>query len=287
MPVVHLNERALIEVAGPDAEHFLQNVLTPDLTAVRAGEAHPGALLTPQGKILFAFLITRQDEAAFLLEVPAADADGFVKRLLLYRLRAKAEISVRDQRVVAVSWQNDSTSSTLPSGVRDMRFPQEVGVRRHYLDLPEANGGREDWERLRIRNGIAEIGADYASAEAFPHDVLMDQNGGVGFKKGCFIGQEVVSRMQHRGTARRRVMIVEGERDLPPPGTEVKAGGRALGTLGSSAGREGLAILRIDRVKDALDAGQTIIANEVPLAVSIPAWAGYTLPEKAAGAEEG
>lgn len=168
-----------------------------------------------------------------------------------------------------------------------MRFPQEVGVRRHYLDLPEANGGREDWERLRIRNGIAEIGADYASAEAFPHDVLMDQNGGVGFKKGCFIGQEVVSRMQHRGTARRRVMIVEGERDLPPPGTEVKAGGRALGTLGSSAGREGLAILRIDRVKDALDAGQTIIANEVPLAVSIPAWAGYTLPEKAAGAEEG
>src|SRR5690606_1072413 len=109
MPVVHLNERALVEVAGPDAEHFLQNVLTPDLTAVRAGEAHPGALLTPQGKILFAFLITRQDEAAFLLEVPAADADGFVKRLLLYRLRAKAEISVRDQRVVAVSWQNDST----------------------------------------------------------------------------------------------------------------------------------------------------------------------------------
>lgn len=286
MPTVHLTERALIDVAGPDAEHFLQNVLTPDLAALPDGAAGPGALLTPQGKILFAFLICRTGKAAFMLEAGKEDADAFIKRLTLYRLRAKADISMRDQHVVAVSWQDDSTSSDIDSGARDMRFPETAGVCRHYDDLPPADSHLEDWDRLRIVHGVAEIGADFESAEAFPHDVLMDQNGGVGLKKGCFVGQEVVSRMQHRGTARRRVMIVEGARDLPPAGTAVRAGGRTLGALGSTAGAEGLAILRIDRVKNALDAGEALTAGDVPLAVTIPAWAHYTLPENAAGTGE-
>lgn len=286
MPTVHLNDRALIDVAGPDAEHFLQNVLTPDLTSLEAGEAKPGALLTPQGKILFAFLISRDGADAFVLETRSEDADDFVKRLMLYRLRAKAEISKRDQSVVAVSWGDDSGVGVSVAGVLDLNFPRDAAVMRHYGELPGSDADGAAWDRLRIAHGVAELGADFEPSATFPHDVLFDQNGGVGLKKGCFVGQEVVSRMQHRGTARRRVMIVEGEAALPARGAEITAGGRALGTLGSVEGADGLAIVRIDRVKDALDAGEPIRAGAVPIALTIPAWATYTLPEKAAGAEE-
>src|SRR6185312_14806155 len=102
-----------------------------------------------------------------------------------------------------------------------------------------------DWNAYRIATGVAESGADYALGDAFPHDVLLDQVGGIGFQKGCYVGQEVVSRMQHRGTARRRVLIVRGKAPLPAPGAEITAGSRAIGALGSVSGNNGLAIVRI------------------------------------------
>jgi folate-binding protein YgfZ len=138
---------------------------------------------------------------------------------------------------------------------------------------------------LRIAHGIAESGADYQLGDAFPHDVLLDQTGGVGFRKGCYVGQEVVSRMQHRGTARRRVLLVSADAALPAPGTELTADGRGVGTLGSAVGGNGLAIVRIDRVKAAVDAGQAILAGDVPVTLSIPAWAKFTFPEQAAAGE--
>jgi folate-binding Fe-S cluster repair protein YgfZ len=95
--------------------------------------------------------------------------------------------------------------------------------------------------------------------------------------------------MQHRGTARRRVLLVTAQTPLPAPGTDLAVEGRAVGTLGSSAGTAGLAIVRIDRVKDALDNGQTILAGDIPVNLSIPGWARFTFPEsdgaKSAGAE--
>ena len=109
--------------------------------------------------------------------------------------------------------------------------------------------------------------------------------GGVGFRKGCFIGQEVVSRMQHRGTARRRVLLVSAGADLPAAGTELRADGKVIGTLGSASGPYGLAIARIDRVKAALDAGSEITAGDVAVSLAIPAWASFTYPE-AANAED-
>ena len=108
---------------------------------------------------------------------------------------------------------------------------------------------------------------------------------GIGFKKGCFIGQEVVSRMQHRGTARRRVLLVEADSPLPAPGTELTVDGRPVGTLGSVSGMHGLAIARIDRVKTAMDAGQEISAGGVTLSLAIPGWARFTFPETA-GSED-
>ena len=282
MPTARLDDRTLISVSGPDAEHFLQNIITLDLETLKEGEARPAALLTPQGKILFDFLVSRGGEGSLLLECRAEIADDFVRRLTLYRLRAKVQISKQDESVVSVSWDIDSSPSETDSArLRDRRFPEDAPAWRSYIEQP-ADTNASAWHAFRIASGVAESGSDYALGDAFPHDVLLDQNGGVGFRKGCYVGQEVVSRMQHRGTARRRVLIVSGQ-ELPEPGTDILINGRPVGTLGSNAGGNGLAILRIDKVKDALDAGVPIVAGGAPVSVAIPRWAAFAYPAQASG----
>ncbi|MER9240813.1 folate-binding protein YgfZ [Mesorhizobium sp. M0633] len=285
MPFASLTDRALVSVSGPDAEHFLQNILTTDLDVLGSSEAKPGALLTPQGKILFDFLISRAGENAFRLECRTETADDFMRRLTLYKLRAKVEIAKLDQPVVAVAWGSDSTTSQFESApFADARFV-DTAVKRFYDDTADG-GDLAAWQAFRIAHGIAESGADYQLGDAFPHDVLLDQIGGVGFKKGCYVGQEVVSRMQHRGTARRRVLIVSAERTLPTSRAELTVQGRPVGTLGSTAARTGLAIARIDRVKAALDAGLPILAEDVAVSLAIPSWAKFSFPQEAIGAED-
>lgn len=285
MPFALLKDRALISVSGPEAEHFLQNILTTDLDALGEGEAKPGALLTPQGKILFDFLISRAGENAFRLECRADISDDFIRRLMLYRLRAKVEIAKSEQALVTIAWGKESIASENDSTVvADTRFPNE-SVARSYAG-PQDAADDDAWQAFRIAHGIAESGADYALGDAFPHDVLLDETGGVGFRKGCYVGQEVVSRMQHRGTARRRVLIVQASPLLPAAGTDLTVEGRPVGTLGSSAGGTGLAIARIDRVKAALDAGQPILAGDVPVTVTIPPWAKFRFPQETVSAEE-
>ncbi|RFC69129.1 MULTISPECIES: YgfZ/GcvT domain-containing protein [Mesorhizobium] len=291
MPVVILEDRALIEVSGPDAEHFLQNVLTTDLDSLPAGVARPGALLTPQGKILFDYLVFRRGNDGLVLDCRADIAADFAKRLTFYRLRAKAVIEVKNQDVAVIWGENESGSSDSDSStsqidstwVRDARF-KATKVERAYGASVAATGTLQDWTRLRIENGIVESGTDYELSDAFPHDVLFDQIDGVGFRKGCYIGQEVVSRMQHRGTARRRVLIAAGESALTP-GAEITASGKPVGKLGSVAGARGLAIARIDRVKAAMDEGTPLLADGVTVRLAIPEWAGFTFPHDAA--EEG
>ncbi|TIV05683.1 MAG: folate-binding protein, partial [Mesorhizobium sp.] len=117
----------------------------------------------------------------------------------------------QDQVVVTVAWGDDSTASSSDStALADTRF-RDAAVRRTYGGETRDGGDPNGWLNIRIANGIAESGADYQLGDAFPHDVLLDETGGVGFKKGCYIGQEVVSRMQHRGTARRRVLIASAD----------------------------------------------------------------------------
>ncbi|MER8611397.1 folate-binding protein YgfZ [Mesorhizobium sp. M0228] len=285
MPFASLRDRALLSVSGPDAGHFLQNILTTDLDVLGSSEAKPGALLTPQGKVLFDFLISRAGENAFRLECRAETADDFMRRLTLYKLRAKVQISKLDQPVVTVLWESASTASQFESApFADARFVDAI-VKRFYDGTAEG-GDLAAWQAFRIAHGIAESGTDYQLGDAFPHDVLLDEIGGVGFKKGCYVGQEVVSRMQHRGTARRRVLIVSAERSLPASGAELTVEGRPVGTLGSTAGTTGLAIARIDRVKAAFDAGLPILADDVAVSLTIPPWAKFSFPQEAVGAEE-
>lgn len=275
MPIVTLEDRAVLRFAGSDAERLLQDVLTPDLDGLAASDAVGGALLTPQGKIMFDFVIARDADTGFLIDIDAAHADDFVRRMTLYRLRAKLEMARADDLHVAAIWQEKPPEGAL----RDTRFRGSETVYRLYAARHErATGSAEDYAKLRIANSVAELGADYPPSDAFPHDVLMDRNGGVSFKKGCFVGQEVVSRMQHRATARRRLAQVHGSQELPTGDSEITVDDRSIGTLGSRSGAEGLAIVRIDKAGAAIAAGKTIRAGDQPVDVRLADWTGLSFP---------
>lgn len=275
MPIASLSGRAAIDIDGTDAAAFLQNLITTDVEQIAPGTAVPGALLTPQGKILFDFLIMRRGDG-YRLDFRQELAADLIRRLTLYRLRSRVEFSPLEQLVVLVAWETDSPGA---DWIRDLRFA-DAPVFRHFGASPAiaADAGESDWFRLRIRHGVGESGADYDAGEAFPHDVLLDQNDGVSFRKGCFVGQEVVSRMQHRGTARRRLLIVHANTDLPEPRTSLNAGGKPIGQLGSVAGPTGLAMVRMDRVARALARGEPILAGNVEVTLSIPEWARFEFP---------
>lgn len=284
MPSVVLSDRAAVSVSGTEAQPFLQNIVTTDVDALLPEELRAGALLSPQGKILFDFLLSRNGEAGFRLDCRADIAADLARRLTMYRLRAKIEIAVREQGFVGVSWDVESPAGgeaseavALPE-LADTRFPRHLRVGRLYGPAAPHEGEQNAWDDLRIANGVAEGGSDFALGDAFPHDVLLDQNGGVGFRKGCFVGQEVVSRMQHRGTARRRILVATSDLPLPAAGSEVMVQGRAVGTLGTVSGKRALALVRIDRVADAMAGGVPILADAAPIRLQIPPGMRFTFP---------
>ncbi len=279
MPAASLPDRALIQLSGADAEHFLHNLVTTDIAALPPGEAWPGALLTPQGKILFDFLIWR-DGDGFVLDTAASQREALIKRLSMYKLRAAVEIVPLEPTGVTVAWGEDADEA----GLFDHRFAV-AGVRVTRKSGAGQAEVQQGYDALRVLAGIAESGPDFALQDAFPHDVLFDLIGGVSFKKGCYVGQEVVSRMQHRGTARRRVVVVTADAALPATGMELTAGGKPIGTLGTVAGNRGLAIVRIDRAGEAIATATPILAGDTAVALSLPAWSGLAFP--ASASEEG
>jgi tRNA-modifying protein YgfZ len=278
MPVFTLSHRSIVRVSGPEAMHFLDSLVTCDIENLSASQIVPGALLLPQGKILFDFLASR-DGDGFRLECRADSAAEFAKRLEFYRLRAKVDITVEEQGLVTASFAVESGGSESESSaqwLRDARFPASAMAFRHYgaaADGPDA----ASYDLKRIEYGVAEGGADYEFGDVFPHDVNLDQIGGVSFSKGCYVGQEVVSRMQHRGTARRRIVIATAGSALTAR-AEVTVAGRVTGALGSAAGNKALALLRLDKAKDAMDAGIPILAGGVPVSLELPPNAAFNWP---------
>jgi folate-binding protein YgfZ len=282
MPIALLPDRAVVTVSGEAAASFLQGVLTCNVETLEPGEARLGALLTPQGKILFDFLISRGGDG-FRLDGPADRAADLAKRLGLYRLRAKVEIAADPGIAVAAAWDGAETAAATER-LRDGRLA-ELGERLYASEGAfSADATEADYHAHRIALGIPEGGRDFAYGDAFPHEALMDQLGGVDFRKGCYVGQEVVSRMQHRGTARTRSLAARyPDGDAARPGTEIMAGGKVLGTTGSTAGSRGLAMIRLDRLGDALAAGQPLRAGDQAVVLQRPAYATFAMPE-AAGA---
>jgi folate-binding protein YgfZ len=275
MPSTTLENRAFIAVTGDEAEDFLQGIITTDVPSIGQGEAYSGALLTPQGKIMFEFMISRSSDG-FLIETDATAGDAFAKRLTLYKLRAKVAIARLEANTTAVSWDE----APAPGATRDMRFAR-AGV-----DLFRTLGATGEaplaaYAALRIINGISGGAEDGDATDFFPHDLMMDRNGGLNFKKGCYVGQEVVSRMQHRATARRRLVTVTAESALPASGTAISIGGREIGALRTVEGTTALAVVRIDKAGEAMAAGTPILAGDVTVTLALPAWSGLDFPAAA------
>ena len=281
MPTARLLDRAVLLVSGPDAKTLLHNVLTADIRRADLSGAAYGALLTPQGKILWDFILHRYGKG-YALDLRAEEIEGFAKRLALYRLRSKLEIAPAENLAVFVAWGEAPKGN----GHADPRLA-ELGSRwLAEADAVAADSTAEEWHRHRIGFAVPEGGVDFPFGDTFPHDAAMDSLGGIDFAKGCYIGQEVVSRMRHRGTARRRIVAVTADADLPPPGADIVAAERPLGRLGSSADGRGVGIVRLDRARAALDAGLPIRAGAAEIQIALPSWATYGWPSSQAAEGE-
>ena len=277
-----LPSRAVLKIGGADAHKFLQGLVTNDVGKVHGEDAVHAGLLSPQGKVLFDFFLVAEGDG-FLADVAREQEVELLKRLGFYRLRAAVEISADPSREVAACWGGKPAEPPGAILYADPRLPA-LGYRAFLTrgSGPTALGckpaSEQDYHAFRISLGVPEGGKDYAFGDAFPHEALFDQLHGVDFEKGCFVGQEVVSRMEHRGTARKRVVPVEGVGPLPAPGTSIEAAGAAIGTLGSVAGTSGLALVRLDRAEDALARGETFTAGGVGIALRRPAFANFAMP---------
>jgi folate-binding protein YgfZ len=267
-----LADRGVLRVSGAQAETFLQDLVSNDVTNLAAREARYAALLTPQGKILFDMIIiaiVEDGERAFLIDCAREQASDLAKRLGFYRLRAKVTIKDWSDDFAVLAYL-DRAPQTDGIVARDPRS-DSLGYRA-YVPREQSRAAQTDasaYESRRIAAGVPKGGIDFVYGDAFPHEANFDRINGVDFKKGCYIGQEVVSRMQHRGTARKRIVQVAFSSEAPPPGAQIKAGDILVGTMGSSAGEHGLALVRLDRAEEAKAAGVAPIASGTTLDVQL------------------
>jgi len=264
-----LNDRSLVRISGKDATDFLENLITCNVVGMKENVAQFGALLNPQGKILFDFFLLN-DTNGYRIDIASELAEEFVKRLTFYRLRADVALELEENATVTACW-NDYHKST-QGMYRDSRHAK-LGFRLYGEN--NADFEAADYATHCIKIGMPDGGKDYDYGDAYPHETLMDQFGGVDFKKGCYVGQEVVSRMQHRGSAKKRIVQVHSEAGLPVTGTEIKADGKPAGRLGSVVGEKGLALLRLDRVHGA----DKTLAGDVAITAQIPDWVSFGWPE--------
>ena len=281
MKAAFLPDRGVIKVSGEDARRFLDGLVTTNIELVQQGSARFGALLTPQGKIIADFLVTEASAGqggGMLLDCARALAQQLADRLGFYKLRAKVVVeNLSDSLGVLAVWDGE------PAMKPDLAFADPRNDKMGWRILvPEdlamkaasAIGAEfvepSRYEAHRIACGVPRGGTDFMYGDAFPHETNMDRLRGVDFDKGCYVGQEVVSRMEHRGTARTRIVRVRMDGSAPETGATIVAGDKSLGVMGSSSDGLGLALMRIDRAADALDASLPLNAGGIPISLVAP-----------------
>jgi len=282
-----LSDRAIIKITGSDSEIFLKGLITNDVGSLSndsAGGAPPtcfAGLLTPQGKILFDFFVVYANGVHYL-DSRADNADELIKRLTFYKLRADVEIvKLDDTHCAAVIWNGNEKIFRDGICYADPRL-EALGMRCiRELGTPPPEGcilaDDADYHAHRISHTVPEGGQDYPLGDSFPHEACYDLLHGIDFRKGCFVGQEVVSRMQHRGTARKRIIAVSASTKLPPIGTEILADDKPIGILGSSSNTNAIALIRLDRAARALENNYDMTAAGIPVRLKKPSWADYDI----------
>jgi folate-binding protein YgfZ len=288
MQAALLPDRGVVHVGGDSSRHFLNGLFTCDIGKVAPGAPRFGALLTPQGKIVVDFIVIEAEAAdggGFYLDCPRVLAPNLRDKLDFYKLRAKVTVAdLSDSLGVMAVWDGHGNTEDglcypdprLPAlGMRVILPPQTAA--EVAADLGATLVDWDAYETHRITLGVPRGGADFAYGDTFPHEADMDQLAGVDFEKGCYVGQEVVSRVQHRASARSRVVPVVY--DLTPmAGLPVMAGEKEIGMLGSSARGRGLALLRLDRAADAQAAGIPLTAGGITVRPVKPDWANFAWP---------
>ena len=259
--------RALLRVEGADARPFLQGLVTNDVTRLAPGRAVYAALLSPQGKYLFDFLLVEAGDGAVLVDVAADRAAALLQRLSLYKLRRAVTVTAAEGLGVALVWGEAPATAAL--AVPDPRDPA-LGWRLYAADplaaLAEAGATPAtfaDYDTLRLTRAVPETGTDLVPDETYILEAGFERLHGVDFRKGCYVGQEVTARMHHKTELRKGLLPVRVEGTPPPPGTPVlMADGRAAGTLHSAIDGLGLAHLRFDRLDGPLMAGEARVVPQ-------------------------
>src|SRR5882724_12079987 len=251
MKAALLPDRGVVKVAGLDSHKFLNGLVTADLGRVAADQPRFAALLTPQGKILADFIVVEADPAdggGFFLDAPRALARTLTDQLNFYKLRASVMVEDLSETLGVIAIWEGQGNTEYGLCYPDPRLP-DLGTRcmlpPHLAEKAAADLGSDlvddsIYEAHRIALGVPRGGLDFVYGDTFPHESDMDQLHGVDFDKGCFVGQEVVSRIEHRGTARNRVVPVTYHDFAPEAGTPVSAGEKTVGTLGSTAQGRGV-----------------------------------------------
>src|SRR5260370_26874859 len=296
MKAALLPDRGVVKVAGDDARKFLNGLVTSDIAKVTPDAASFAALLTPQGKIIVDFILAEAppaDGGGFFLDCPRALAPTLLQRLNFYKLRAKVIVEDLSKTLGVLAVFDGSAVTDYGLCYRDPRLAS-LGLRcmlpPHLAadaaaDLGPGLVDAPAYGAHPIALGVPRGGLDFIYGDAFPHEADMDQFGGVDFDKGCFVGQEVVSRIEHRGTARTRVLPGAFDGFAPEAGVPVSAGERTLGTFGSAAEGRGLALLRLDRAPEAAAAGAPRNAGGVELRLVKTARAQFVWPGEAKAPE--
>lgn len=277
---VRLDDRAVLAVSGGDASGFLQGLVTNDIGKLAGGGAIHAALLTPQGKYLFDFLVFARD-GAFCLDCEAEARPALARRLAIYKLRADVAIdAVLPDPVFALFGEGAEEAAGRIAGADAFADPRHPALGARVVGLSgeaaiRAAGAveapRAEYDALRLSHGIPDGRRDLVPEKSFLLENGFDELNGVDFDKGCYVGQEVTARMKHRKLVRKRLVPVHIDGAAPEPGTPVHRDGSEVGEMRSSAGALGLALLRID----AIEGGAALRAAATTIRPQKPAWAAF------------
>ena len=266
---VLLEDRGILRLSGPDLPDFLQRLLTNAMPA-GDGEAIYSALLTPQGKFLFDFILVR-DKDDILMDTERSRLPDLLKRLKLYKLRAKIDLTDETEGHAVIALLDESPD---PEGGFVYPDPRQDAMGRRAI-LPAASAeksvsdagytlaGMDAYAKRRLEVGLPEAPYDVVPEKTFPLEANFDEMHAIDFKKGCFVGQEVTSRSKRRGNVRKRLVTCRVEGALPQPETPVRKGEREVGTVFSGAGERVIALLRLDALDADLMAGDSKLMPEL------------------------
>lgn len=293
---VVLEDRAVIGVEGPEARPFLQGLVSNDIERISGEQTGYGALLTPQGKFLFEFLISERD-SALLLETERARVPDLLRRLTMYRLRAKVELTDHRDGFVVAALLGEHVGPSLglpatPGACRatgdglvmlDPRLGELGGrallpptaIEATLRDLGFSPAERDLYERRRLELGVPDGSRDLTLERATLLESGFEELNGVDFKKGCFVGQELTARMKYRGLVRKRLMPVTFEGPPPAPGTSIRLGPREAGEMRSGVEGIGLAVLRLEHVIAAETGEGPLLADDREIVPALPTWARF------------